>query len=317
MKDTEDTSLASSLGEWLYWYGPSMEIVSQFYVSIIAALLVVFIVKWLDPEIKIWSKRRTRKIKKGLRKRKKTIKELQEIGWRPNAEEQRKRRNKLLRSLSRGLIWPMMILGAIASGATVTVFYLGEQSEETDQALRLSISDSIALFDSHAKALFQESTTRTNYFSECDFITSTEGRKWAESHCQNKIGSAKADKELSSLAELYQVCMIDLGWFAEKCNCADTDQSCNMIVDETGNCELARWRTINTYIGDECKGTVPEKIRKLNSEFECQMNADLYQLEKWYEGYTDYDRLSGTIQTYKLCMRRKGWTTVDCEAGPN
>ena len=48
------------------------------------------------------------------------------------------------------------------------------------------------------------------------------------------------------------------------------------------------------------------------SEWECGERATLYSEELWYEGFSEFDRITATITKYKLCMLEKGWLTEWC-----
>ena len=61
-----------------------------------------------------------------------------------------------------------------------------------------------------------------------------------------------------------------------------------------------------------CENNVPRESRQRVAELRCNIKASLYEREKWYEGYSEYDRLSGTINAYKLCMLEDGWITTVC-----
>ena len=64
-----------------------------------------------------------------------------------------------------------------------------------------------------------------------------------------------------------------------------------------------------------CDDHVPRKSRQQISELRCNWRASLYETEKWYEGYSEFDRLNGTIIAYKLCMLEDGWITTNCKEG--
>ncbi len=65
--------------------------------------------------------------------------------------------------------------------------------------------------------------------------------------------------------------------------------------------------------GANCEDHVPRESRQRIAELRCKNRASLYEKEKWYEGYSELDRLHGTILAYRLCMLEDGWITTKCK----
>lgn len=63
----------------------------------------------------------------------------------------------------------------------------------------------------------------------------------------------------------------------------------------------------------KCENSISRESRQRISELRCNKRASLYESEKWYEGYSEFDRLNGTILTYKSCMLEDGWITTECK----
>ncbi|MDE0335780.1 MAG: hypothetical protein OXI64_12530 [Defluviicoccus sp.] len=217
------TEIASSLGDWLYWYGPSMETLNQFMVSVLAAMLAVILVIWIRPDTKIWTEEKIKFLKDRTRKRKDIIKKLQEIGLKPKNEEELKKQRKLLITLVRSFVWPIVLIPTFILSGFVLVDYLEEQDREITRNTKLTTKKYIELIDKKSTDLSQETIAR-------------------------KTTTASEDHE------------------------------------------------------------------RLFSILACHRAAWLYGIEKWYSGYSEIDRLRGTIQTYEMCMFKNGWDTKPCKA---
>ena len=312
-------ALFSSFGDWLVHDGPDPLYFGQFYIALLVAMLALVIAQWTAPSRKLWVKEKIKKIKRRRRKQRKSMKSLKRTGGFGNIRQQWKTQIRLLVSLlDKRVVIVSVLLFALVIAMAIALIKFENRDDQRAEDTRLIVADLLALFDEKENELFQITTTRTTYASRCDFIASEDGRKDAEDHCRTRLKSRTSAKDdVQLMANSYEKCMMEFGWFVQKCDCDDPDPKCRNIIDRTDHCEIALWRTVDVYIGEECRWVEGEQIRRINAEYRCLSESYRYQMEKWYEGYTDLDRLNGTIWTYKECMYKEGWNTTACGAESN
>lgn len=208
--------------------------------------------------------------------------------------------------------WTVLTI-AILLIAGILSHFIGQYGAESAKSLKESIRQNVQIFDGTAKLLKQKTTGSTFNISNCEFIMGAEGRAQAERECRDAIIANRTGDIPELMAQDYQHCMLDNGWLTENCKCNDKDSRCIVILSNEVKCHLSRWRTNETYVGTECKGHVPMALKKTYAEAECGITAQMYGEDKWYEGYSEFDRLLGTISTDRSCMLKKGWITSECD----
>ena len=305
--------LIESFGDWLYWHYPSDQAFSQFFITMAATSIVVVTVTILEPYIKLWNRERKRKAKADLRQQEHTIRRLQGIVWRPRNEKEKLERNRFVAEFAPKLLKRTALVIVVVVVVVVLIRITGQYSAETTMELKESIRLSIENFDNVAKQLRQRTVEGTFNTTECDAITGAQGRMRAERECQDAMTMNKAGPNAGLVAQAYRHCMLKRGWLIDSCDCNDDDSRCILIGNSDNNCNVAKWKTNPVYGGRECPGHLPKALRRPYAEWECGVKAQLYGQEKWYEGYSEFDRLIGTVQIYKSCMFEKGWVTNECD----
>ncbi len=314
VNSVEENGLIGALGQWLYWHGPSEDTVSQFFVTVLATGIVVTTVTILEPYVRIWNRRRNRKVRKELRRQKDIVRRIKGIPWRAKSEEERLERNQFLRELTPKLAKRALVAIVIAVVATFFLRYVAQYSTDSVEYSKGMVRLYIEQFDTLAKSLRRQTTGSRAVASACDYITGPEGRREAEIRCRSMLAYDRTETNSAQMSQKYQQCMLSSGWLTEKCNCRETDDKCITISTNDDNCPVMRWKTNSIYIGSECSGHIPAGIRRIYAETECSVKAQLYGEEKWYEGFSEFDRLLGTILAYRTCMAENGWITADCES---
>ena len=302
-----------SFGDWLYWNYPSDQAISQFFITLAATSIVVVTVTILEPYIKLWNRERKKKAKKDLREQEHTIRRFKEIVWRPRNEKEKLERNGFVKEFAPKLLKRMILAIVMIVMVVVLLQIAGQFSAESTMALKESIRQNVEIFDNVAKRLRQRTVEFTFNTIECDVITGDQGRMRAERECQAAMTINWVDSNVRLEAQAYRHCMLKRGWLVESCDCADDDNKCLLIGNSDNNCNVAKWKTKPVYAGSKCQGYVPKALRKTYAESECGTKAEMYGTDKWYAGYSEFDRVMGTVNTYKNCMLEKGWITVECD----
>ena len=160
--------LFESLGDWLYWHGPSDQVISQFFVTLVATSIVVITVTILEPYLRIWNRKRKRKAKKDLRDQRNTIRRLHKIVWRPSNEKERLERNQFIAELKPKLIRRTILVAVIIIMGAILLQFTGQYSAESTMALKESIRLNVESFDHAARLLRQKTVASTFNTTECD-----------------------------------------------------------------------------------------------------------------------------------------------------
>lgn len=304
------------VADWLYLYGPSSDTMSQFWVSFLATAIVIIAVTILEPYIKLWNRKRKRRVKSELKKQEKLENRIQNVVWRPANETDRIERNSVLKIIAKGSIKWVLVIGVLIMFYFFGIVPMEKDVENSKINLRTAIGKSLEQFDTMAKMLWQKTGPKLDSWTNCDLKVSTEGRKRAEFICRVKTSYSSA-REISQIESVYRNCMIDAGWTVEECGCEQIDDQCVLVFGRNKDCKSLRMRTNKNYFGTDCTWRISDKNQKKLAEIQCGKMASLYGEEKWYEGYADFSRLHGTILTYEICMRNLGWITTPCTGKEN
>lgn len=286
---------------------------TQFWITVIGTAIVITAAMIIEPYVKEWNRRRRGSIRKELKRDQELGEKWRRMVWRPENESQRRERDEVLEVLRSRIVVSIVLISAIALLFALGSDYVAKSFEGTEEKLQASIAENIALFDSVAIRLWQKTTTTLEEPSVCEG-NEEEVRVRAELTCLESAYIRSQAESHEQVVREYRLCMVDNGWRTRPCGCDDDSEKCIDLLSTSKGCKLTRWKAVGTYLGAECTSYVPQDVRRVMTESECIQKAYLFSEQKWYEGFSDFDRLQSTIATYSVCMREKGWSTVDCPA---
>ena len=319
--------LADKLGDWLYRHGPSPETETAFFVTILGTGIVILLIEFLRPYIRVANERRYEKHKLKLKEKQKFLQTLQSLKWPPKSEEERNLVGKALRELVKLILWIVAICLIVGVFWFWKAEYIDKDFQESTTLTETSIRQQIEQFDEYKKRLWQKvDITYTNMFL-CEDESVSQRRTRVSVMCRERAHLLAGNARDEIVTE-YRLCMIDNGWRTRQCGCNEENKECTPLFEQSGDCNLVQWKTHGPYLGTECMGYVPRKTLLGVHQSYCNEKASVFGVEKapiatkgrysnaadllTHHGSFEFNRLSRTIITYKMCMREKGWSVLDC-----
>ena len=309
---TQSGGIVERFGEWLYWHGPSTETFTQFYVTVVATTIVILLVKMCEPYFRIWGREKERKLEKRLEENRDLQEKSKHLVWRPRTDQQRRDRDEVLEDIRKKIISFILIVGGVSILFLVMKEGLDRSYRDTEVGLRGAIGENIEIFDDVASTLWQKTTGSTRYEEKC-YNSDGAALRSSESFCRERAGILASQGSHKEIVQAYRLCMVERGWMTEQCACHDQDDRCFTLRGGGDlKCSWSRWRAKDLYLGVECAGHLLGDVRKIHDQQICSQKATLFAEDRWYDGYTEFDRLTGTVMTYKVCTAEKGWQTEEC-----
>ncbi|MDE0387899.1 MAG: hypothetical protein OXI75_04290 [Rhodospirillales bacterium] len=205
--------------------------------------------------------------------------------------------------------------------------YIDRSISESRTSIMESTRDTIEKFDIHAKRLWQKASFDQTSGNSCEEESMKRRKSQSSTACRERARLLTNQND-DEFIRHYRLCMIDNGWPTKQCTCDENNEECIPLFEHSGGCGVVRWKADGIYLGEECIGYVPPKDRLISDQTSCNETASIVGAEKQdiamrksyddvYEMYMhnsipELDRLSRTIATYRMCMRKKGWSITDC-----
>ena len=321
--------LTQELGDWLYRYGPSEEAETQFLVTVIGTGVVLLFIEFIRPYIRVLNERRYNRHKLKLEENKQFVHNLRHIKWPPKSVEERRLWKILFRRLGKFFLWIAIFVLAIGAFWLWKEEYVDESMAERRAVTIEEMRQSIEQFDNESKRLWQKVTVGLTNENLCEEENMESRRVRAEIVCRARAGILTENIGDEFVRE-YRLCMLDNGWRTQKCKCDEVNEGCVPLFRKSNDCGPVRWKTDHFYLGTECVGYVSRKYQLASDQVHCNERALALGTKKqefaggigrpynsvtelhMYNRLAEFDRLSMTIATYRMCMREKGWYTQDC-----
>ena len=324
--------LTQDVGDWLYRYGPSEQTETQFFVTVIGTGVVLLIIEFLRPYIRVLNERRYDKYKSKLEENKKFVEKLHSLKWPPKNEEDRQLWKGLLRRLRKFLLWIAIFVLVVGAVWLWKEEYIDRSMAERRVVTMEGMRQSIAQFDNQTKRLWQKVTVGLTKDNLCEEESLQRRRVRATISCRERAEILATNDDDEFVRE-YRICMLDRGWRTQQCECGERDEGCVPLFQQSSDCDLVRWKTDSLYLGTECVGYVPHRYQLISDYLHCNERASEFGAKtqevaggigRPYNNVTElhthsslaeFDRLRMTIATFRMCMREKGWDTQDCPEG--
>ena len=297
--------------QFIYETWPDTDTISSYWSTVLAIITVAIIGFILRPWIEAWGRSFKKRYSRSRATDREALAHFRAMRWRPKTEAQRTSRTYVLRYLRKVLFifLPVLLVVGIFLGVLNPI--MERDMQQTMSNLTETLRQHLRIYDQASGQLSQRTDYRIGLQSFCEDPLKSLERSRSEALCKNYAGN---DPSVScfdeSGARRYDICMLKRGWIVSPCR--GPESKCVQVGNAGPMCEAQYWRTKLPYIGKECVGYIPDETMVKIFELECSLKATQFAIDSMYQGYSEAHRITSTARAYQLCMRSKGWSTIEC-----